>query len=138
MLDGLFLCLHTSCYRKYQFVDALSSCLEIQIPLSLRRIFEHLRKVLHFLEIWFRLKFCVFQPFYYLRSMLRCERDSGTSFPSFSKYGVFINDITCAVFHRTDILSQIVKFLKDIKNHKSRNHVSWKMSPFLNREKMRL
>ena len=39
-----------------------------------RRIFEHLGETLDFLKAHFRLKFCVFQPFYHLRSMLRVQK----------------------------------------------------------------
>ena len=59
---------------KYKFVAALSSCLEIHRPIYHRRIFEHLGETLDFLKAHFRLKFCVFQPFYYLRSMLRVQK----------------------------------------------------------------
>ena len=49
-----------------------------------------------FLKPHFLLKFCVFQPFYYLRSMLRMRKTSAHPFLVSLKYGVFINDITCA------------------------------------------
>ena len=56
---------------KYQFGDALYSCLEIHMSLSPVCVFEPLRKMCLFLETPLRLKFCVFQLFYCLRSMYR-------------------------------------------------------------------
>ena len=59
------------------------------MPIYHRRIFEHLGETLDFLKAHFRLKFCVFQLFYYLRKYAPCTKDAYTSFPSCSKYGVF-------------------------------------------------
>ena len=56
------------------------SCYEMYMSLYFGCIFEHLSEMLCFLETHFQLKFCVFQPFYYLRSMLRCEKDIAQPF----------------------------------------------------------
>ena len=78
------------------FVAAFLNALKHVFPLFVICIFEHLRKTLYFLEVHFHLKFCVFQPFYYLRSMLRCTTDTNTPFSVSLMWAIYKVDITCA------------------------------------------
>ena len=57
---------------------------------------ERYKEIVHFLETGIGLKFCVRQRLLLSAKYVPCEKDICTSFPSVSKHGAFINDITCA------------------------------------------
>jgi hypothetical protein len=52
--------------------------------------FELYEEIVHFLETGIGLKFCVRQWLLLSAKYAPCEKDTGTSFSSFSKYGGFI------------------------------------------------
>ena len=66
------------------------------MPIYHRRIFEHLGETLDFLKAHFRLKFCVFQLFYYLRSMLRVRKTAVLLISVSLMWAIYKVDITCA------------------------------------------
>ena len=70
---------------------------ENDMPLCIFANYEHLRKTLLFLESRVLLKFSVFPFFHKSAKYAPYEKDTGTSFPSSSRYGSFINDISCAL-----------------------------------------
>ena len=80
---------YTEGCRKYYFVDALSSCFEIDMFLYFACIFEPLRETLLFLETLCVLKFCVWHSFYYLHHFVRVQQTPYSYF-CFSNVGSLI------------------------------------------------